>query len=208
VAKHRSAAAPPPRRPRVRIRAVLALGAVLGLGGIGTGAYWHDEAALTPGSIASGTLDLTLDDDLAGPGGTHTQSSLSLDDMLPGESVASVVHVQNAGTVDLRYTASATSRGRLADALTFEVYPSGDASNTGSEQAGDRTGFCSGSSTFGPGLLTDTGKPVIAAPRTLVRGASEAVCIVAGLPAAADDAVQNASATVDVVFDAMQVKAP
>jgi len=207
AARHAARASHPRRRQPGRIRAVLTLGAALGVAAIGTGAYWTDQAKLAPGPISAGTLDLTLDGDLAGPGGTHAETALSLDDMLPGESVAADVRVQNDGTVDLQYMAVATAGGGLASGLTFQVFPGGHARNGGSAADGDRSGACSGARSFGPALLTDTPETVISPPRRLGVGQSETVCIVAELPSAADNALQGASAVATVSFDATQVGA-
>ena len=50
-----------PRRRTGRIRALLALGVVLGLGSVTTGAYWTDDATITGITISSGKLDLKVD---------------------------------------------------------------------------------------------------------------------------------------------------
>jgi predicted ribosomally synthesized peptide with SipW-like signal peptide len=197
------------RRPRRgRIRAALTLGAALGLGAVGTLAYWSDQATLSSGPISSGTLDLTLDGSLSGQGGTYTQSTFALANMIPGESVASAVSVANGGSVTLRYTATATAAGGLAAGLTFQVYAGGTATNTGTAAAGNRAGSCTGTSTFGPAVLTGLAQSVIATPRQLLSGAAESVCIVAALPTTANNSLQGTTATATVVFDAKQLGAP
>jgi predicted ribosomally synthesized peptide with SipW-like signal peptide len=199
----------PARRPKHgRIRALLTLGAALGLGAVGTFAYWSDQATLATGPISSGTLDLTLDGNLSGQGGTYTQTSFALANMIPGESVASAVTVANGGSVTLRYTATATAAGGLAAGLTFEVFTGGTATNTGTEAAGNRAGSCTGSSSFGPAVLTGVAQTVIGAPRQLSSSSSDSVCVVATLPTTAGNSLQETTATATLLFDAKQLGAP
>jgi predicted ribosomally synthesized peptide with SipW-like signal peptide len=197
-----------PRRRRGRVRALLTLGLAVGLGTVATLAYWSDQATWSTGPISSGTLDVTLDGNLAGQGGTYTQSSFTLSDMIPGESVASAVTVANGGSVTLRYTATATASGGLTSGLTFQVYAGGTATNTGTAAAGNRAGACTGTSTFGPSALTGSSQSVIATPRQLASGASESVCVVAALPTSADNTLQGTSATATLVFTGKQLGAP
>jgi predicted ribosomally synthesized peptide with SipW-like signal peptide len=208
MASHRGGRGTRRPRRRGRIRALLTLGAALGLGAVGTLAYWSDQATLSTGPISSGILDLTLDGSLPGQGGTYTQSSFALSNMIPGESVASAVTVANGGSVTLLYTATATAAGGLASGLTFQVYAGGTATNTGTATAGNRAGTCTGTSTFGPAVLTGVAQSVIATPRQLASSASESVCVVAALPTTANNSLQGTSATATVVFDAKQLGAP
>ena len=128
--------------------------------------------------------------------------------MLPGESVAADISVKNAGSVALRYTADATAAGKLAEGLTFEVFPDGTAANAGSADTADRSGSCTGTSNFGPTALTGDDASVIARPRQLEAGSSETVCVVATLSASAANTLQGTSATTTIVFDAKQLGAP
>lgn len=57
----------------VRVRAVLSLGIVLGLGSVSTLAYWTDTGTMTTGSIQAGTLDLQPGRQPAGSGGNLEQ---------------------------------------------------------------------------------------------------------------------------------------
>ena len=131
----------------VRIRALLSLGVVLGFGAVGTAAYWTDQATLAGTTFTAGTLDLKLDGNLAGPGGSYTKTSLGITNLIPGESVAVTVSVQNAGTVGFKYTAKAYNTGDLSSGLRWTVVANSTASNSGTEAAGTRAGSCCGGTT-------------------------------------------------------------
>ncbi len=142
-----------------RVRALLCVGCVLGLGGVSTLASWSDTAAIPTGSFASGTLDLMVDGNLAGPGGSYTKSALSMANMVPGESVSVTLIVQSAtGSLPLDYYATATSTGELSPGLLWTVVPGATANApTGSQATGDRSGTCSaGTATVTDQVLTGT----------------------------------------------------
>ena len=122
-----------------RIRGLLSLGIIAGIGGVGTLAYWTDDAAVTTGSFTAGTLDVTINDALAGPannGGTTSDAGFALADMVPGESVARTVKVGNAGTIPLAYTAKAWNSGGLASGLRWTAVAGSTASNSGHRRCG------------------------------------------------------------------------
>ena len=191
-----------------RIRAFMTLGLVVGVVAMGTAAYWNDTATMTTGPISSGTLDLTLDGNLTGQGGTYAKSAFTVTNLIPGESFASSVAVANNGSVGLTYTATGTATGALASGLTFQVYAAGTASNSGTAAAGNRAGTCGGASTFGPLALTSTAQSVITSARTLATASQESVCVLVRLPTTAGNALQGQSATASLVFAAKQFGAP
>jgi predicted ribosomally synthesized peptide with SipW-like signal peptide/uncharacterized repeat protein (TIGR01451 family) len=200
---------PPPRRRwwRGRVRVILALGLVAGLGVAGTRAYWSDLASVDSNPIQSGTLDLTIDGSLTGQGGTLTKTSFGLTAMVPGESVASTVTIANAGSVPLTYTSTATATGTLPSAMTFQVFSGGSATNTGTAASGNRTGACTGTS-ISTSTLTTTPQSVISTARSLTGGGSEVICIVAKLLTSAGNNLQGLSTTATFTFNAKQVGAP
>lgn len=213
-APHRARRAAPRRRTSGRARALLTLGAVgalaLGLGAQGTFAFWTDEATVTTGSFASGTLDITLNGALAGApnnGGTTNLSALALANMVPGESIAVAFPVANAGTTPLTYTATGTATGALASSMQFSVYP-GTASNTGTAAANTRAGACTGSAIATNQVLTASSAAVIGTPRSLAPAASESICVIARLDSAAGNATQSQTMSASLVFSAKQVGAP
>ncbi len=202
-----------------RIRAVLALGTVLGLGAVGTMAYWTDTATMSTGSLSAGELDIGLDDTfLDGAGGSYPNSSIAVPSLVPGESIAFTVKVNNRGTTPLTYTAAATASGALAtlntapvtsaNRLQWNVFVSGSATNSGSEAGGDRLGTCSGSQTYAPAVLGGASTTVIGTAQTIATGGSQNICIRVSLPTAAPNELQNTTATGLFVFDAKQVGAP
>jgi predicted ribosomally synthesized peptide with SipW-like signal peptide len=195
-------------RPSGRLRAFLTLGLVLGFVAMGSAAYWNDDATLSTGPISSGSLDLTLDGNLAGQGGTYVKSSFTVANMVPGESFASSVAVGNNGSVGLTYTATGTATGVLATGLTFQVYVGGTAANSGTAAAGNRAGTCGGTSTFGPATLTSTSQSVVSSARTLTAGSQESVCFLVRLPTSAANTLQGQTATSSFVFAAKQFGAP
>ncbi|GAA0189541.1 hypothetical protein GCM10008944_01000 [Cytobacillus oceanisediminis] len=186
------------------MRALLAMGLVVGLGSVNTMAFWTDDAVLDAGTIQTGSLDLLVAGNLAGAGGTTTSPSLALTDMVPGESVAVTVPVQRAAsTVGFTYTAKATASGALAPYLRWTV--SAGSAGTASS-SGLRTNTCGGTPLVTGVTLTGTASDVIASPRTLSGATmSENICLRVELPSGTANAAQGASATASFVFDATQL---
>lgn len=193
------------RLPTARTRAVLSLGIVLGLASVNTLAYWTDTGTMTTGTIQSGTLDLQLSGNLAGQGGTWTNSGLAMTGMVPGESVAANVTVQRAaGSIGFTWTAAATSTGGLASSLRWDVYAG--TANAVVTTNGIRTQSCGGTALATGVTLSATSTPVVTPARTLNGGTmSEALCVRAALPSTAGAAAMGTSATASFVFDATQI---
>lgn len=115
-----------------RTRAVLALGAVLGLGVVGTAASWTDAVQVTGTTFTSGTIDLQVNEANA-----TASSTLSMANMVPGATSAEVFRVKNAGSTALTYTISGGLGGAdgaafaSASALRLSIYRSGTRAGTG-----------------------------------------------------------------------------
>lgn len=97
------------RRPRDIMRALLACGLALGLGSAGTLAKWSTGASQTPPSIQAGQLDVVVNGHLANINhldGTYVEAGWAIEDLLPGETLATSITVTNAGSssmpLDLR----------------------------------------------------------------------------------------------------------
>jgi predicted ribosomally synthesized peptide with SipW-like signal peptide len=198
-----------------RIRALLSLGIVVGLGAVGTLAYWTDDATITSSSFSTGTLDVALNDGLIGPannGGTISDTTFTLSDMIPGESFARTVKVGNAGSVRLNYTAKAWNSGTLASGLRWTVVAGSTASNSGSTAAGNRTGACSVGTTTATdvtlGTTSGTATTVIATKRPINVTSFENVCVIAKVDSAAGNALQGTSASATLIFNGTQIGAP
>lgn len=179
-----------------RIRAALALGAVLAVGVTGTYASWTDSVPVSGITITAGTLDLTVDGQDTEP----TYTKLNMTDMVPGNSTAAVLKVKNAGTIPLTYYVDSTASGTLSPALAVKV--TNDSTTSGSSPSVTCGGPpINGSGTsFGSSLLGSS-----SAPLSLAVGAIDSVCIQATLPSDADNNLQGQSTTVTLTFNASQV---
>jgi predicted ribosomally synthesized peptide with SipW-like signal peptide len=196
----------------------LSLGIVAGLGAVGTLAYWTDDATITSSSFSTGTLDVTLNGDLAGAannGGTTSDVGFTMSDLIPGESFARTVKVGNAGTVGLTYTAKAWNSGTLASGLRWTVVAGSTASNSGTPAAGNRAGACSSGGTTTAtnvtlGTTAGTATTVITPKRTINATAPtyEDVCVIAKVDAGASNALQGTSASATFTFNGSQLGAP
>lgn len=177
----------------VRARAILSLGVVLGLGSVGTLAYWTDSATLTGGSFTTGTLDLTLS-------GAHNFSTeFAAQNMQPGDSKAAVVTVKNAGSIDFTYTATGSGIGALAPLLRFTVTAGGNLADGGKT--------CTGGATVVSNVALGANTPVVPTSRSLQAGAEETLCVQATLPAT-ETGGQGSTAQATFTFAAKQVGAP
>lgn len=174
-------------RRRDRIRALLAVGCVLGLGAVGTLAAWTDQSTATSGTFSTGRVDLKVGTPAVDNNPPSFQTSFTLTAMKPGDTVSSTLVVTNAGTIPFTYTVAgtATNNGAGADQLgsvmTLQVYAGATCSGT---------------------VLNSTAKftfPVTTA-RPLAVGANETLCFRATLPATADTAVQSQTTTATFTF--------
>lgn len=206
--RHVPAHAAPRRRGRRlagggRIRAFLSLGLVLGFGAISTLAYWSDEDTVVGGTFTAGVLDMKLD----GQDVLNLSSTFLMSAMVPGESIAAHLAVQNAApsNVPFTYTATGLSSGALAPYLSFEVFLGGTSSNGTS--GGLRTGSCTGTST-GAAQTMATTKTVVATPQQLAVGTSQNVCVIARLLPSTPTGQQGTSGSAVFTFTASQLGAP
>ena len=143
-----------------RARAVLSLGMVLGLGAVGTMAAWTDSATATTGMFSTSSILLKVDNQHP----AHQFIALKQNSMMPGQSKAASLTVENKGTIDFNWAVSAVATGspELIGKLKVSLYKT--AANNGST--------CSGA------LISTLLNPsTVVAPRPLAAGVSEPVCI-------------------------------
>ena len=175
-----------------RVRAFLALGVALGIGAVGTFAYWTDDVVISGTTFTSGTIDLQVNTLESIP----TYTALNLSNMVPGNSIAALLVVKNNGSAPLKYSATSVAVNAplisdLAGALTVKI--TGDTSISGSGLA--KT--CGGSALAGTGTSLNGG---IVSARPLTAGSSETLCVQVTLNANAPTGVQGATTTATLTF--------
>lgn len=183
-----------------KIRATLALGAVLGLGSVGTLAAWSDSATAKSGLFSasvSDVVDIKLD-------GADSRDfvELSMSDMVPGSTREATLVVSNAGTVDVTYTMNAVVSGddQLGQYLRVSVFEGA----CGGTQLALPTQMRSSQS---PVPMIDTARPLAAA------SGQESLCFRAALDDALWDeanwgpaqAIEGESLSSAFVFTATEV---
>lgn len=193
MSSHRAAPAGRHWWNSVSLRAVMSLGLVLGFGSAGTFAYWTDEATVSGLTITAGVLDLELQDDADD---SVTFTSLNISNMIPGQSVAGVLKVENVGNVGFTYTASTSvSNSTLAAALVVKV-------TNGSVSGSSPSATCTGSQLSGTG--TDLDDALVSTARSLAATASENLCIEVSMPSGASSSLQGTTTNVSYTFTATQ----
>ena len=177
------------------LRALLSLGMVVGLGVTGTYAYWTDQVQVTGTTISTGTIDLKVNNQDS----VTTFTTMNITTMVPGDSVAGVLTVKNAGTAPLKYYVDAAASNGDSKGLgaALQVKVTGDASTSGS----GRSVTCAGAALGGAGTtFTSNMLGSAASPRLLNAGASETICIQASLPTNASTSLQGATTNVTFTF--------
>lgn len=177
-----------------RLRALLSLGLVLGVGATGTMAYWSDNATVSGATFTAGTLDLQLNDEVDDD---YAFTTLNASDLIPGSSVAATLNVQNksqGASFTYAMSASATNGDgkNLAGTLTLIVRAGGTSTGTtctGGTAVISRTGLAGGAVTF---------------PNTLAPSGADSLCFQVGLPAGAPASVQGASTAATFTVNATQ----
>lgn len=207
----------PHRRRSGRARALISLAAVAalasGMSVKGTFAFWSDSATVQTGTFTSGTLDITVNGQLAGQGsngGSTTVAALSLSNMVPGESVAVAFPLKNDGSTPVTYTLTGTGSEGLAvtNGLQYSVAFGATPSNSGVAGEGNRLGSCGGVTATDSNTTLLTSSPsTFATNRALATGATDSVCIVARLNFNAPNALQGLTGKASFLFASKQVGA-
>lgn len=180
-----------------RIRAVLALGVALGLGAVGTFAYWTDDVVISGSTFTAGTLDLQVNN-----ADSYATTTLSMSAMVPGNSSAEVLTVKNNGTASLKYTMTGGLTGThaadyntaAANGLLLTISLGGTKSGTGN------TSTCTAGTVLVNAVpLTSTTSTAIIATRrpaaAMAQNATEALCFQVKLADGASTTLQGKTAT-------------
>ncbi|PRB70470.1 hypothetical protein [Arthrobacter sp. MYb213] len=183
-------------RRAMQVKALLAMGILVGFGSVSTLAAWTGTATATS-SIESATVALGV----GATDGTATLKSYPMvitgNNLYPGSSVASTVTVKNTGSISAPYTISGTITedvsGTLGKGMTISVRANATVAGTGSKVT------CSGGSEV---IAKNAGSQFsgTSSPRTLPAGSSEALCIQYSLPTSAANTLQKSSATLALNF--------
>lgn len=193
-----------------RIRAVLSLGIVLGLTSVSTLAYWTDEAQMTTGTIQAGSLDMLINNNLPGQGGTWANSAMTASNMIPGDSFAFTVPIQRApNTAAFAVTATGTASGELAPHLRWSIHEGTAGTSTTNTATGIRSNTCSGTQLSSNVALSGTAATLIPAANAVNLGGttfSKNLCIRVSMPTDTGNAAQSKSGTAAVNFTATQLQ--
>jgi len=192
-----------------RTRALLAVGAVLGLGTVSTLAYWTDTATVASTSFTSGSMNLKVDGAEGNPT-DYAWNTFTATDLAPGESVAGQFAVQNIGTVGFTYTATGTASGALAPNLRFSIVAgTSGVTNTGTAANGNRVGSCTGGTAQGGNLtLGASSQTVTTAAQTVAANGSQNFCVIVKLDSGYTVSATSSSASAKFLVNAKQLGAP
>ncbi|GAA4265481.1 SipW-dependent-type signal peptide-containing protein [Frondihabitans peucedani] len=183
-----------------RVRAVLALGAVVGLGTVATLAAWSDTGAAT-GSFSTGSLDLKLNSQ----DGTVALTSLSMANATPGTVVYANLPVSNAGTVPFTYGFT-TSSTNSADSTPLNANLNWSIVSLGTSATCNASTYATAAgvpATYLSPTTTLSAAPAVSG-RALAAGATENLCFRVELPTTAPSGVQSKTTVATVSFTATQ----
>ena len=188
----------PARTTWDRVRAGLSLGVVLGLGATGTMAAWTDTATAESGLFGAADVELTIN------GESPEFAFASVEDVMPGQSVAGNLVLANEGDVDLRYLMDMEVEG-LTTAKGGTGQQRGDATSLGehltltvhSSTTADGV-TCGGQAIVSQTMTVGASRAVLTDYRPVAAGASDTICVQATL--AANAPIQSRMAQVGVTF--------
>lgn len=138
-----------------RVRALMSVGIVLGLGSVSTLAAWSATSATTSGQFTTGTVSIVAN-------GSATYTFSFPGSLLPGDSTAALITVGNVGSVPFTYSAAVSSPSALVQATTMTVRAGAGAAVSGTSCTGG-TLVTSGASITGTATTFSTGRGPLAA---------------------------------------------
>jgi predicted ribosomally synthesized peptide with SipW-like signal peptide len=188
-----------------KVRAVLALGTVLGLGTVATLAAFTDTVTAT-GSFTTGTVDLKLNDQDV----TTALTGLTMTTAKPGDSTYALLTVRNGGSLPFNYAYTTAASGAdaavLAPVLNFGVSTLG----TGTYNVGTPPTCSAATFSATPAVIVTpaatklSAGPATTAARALANGQVEYLCVRAEVPADAGNTAQGKTVTATMTVTATQ----
>ncbi len=174
--------------------AALGIAVLLLVGGQGTFAYWNDSATVSGTGFTAGKLDLTVANSQQGTtANPYVESTLAVSAMLPGETIASTIAINNAGDADFTWSPTvASTSGVLGPALVVKFF-------SGGSTTGQRVSY--------PRNQTCTGTPVTSgatAGRVNRAAASQTLCVQVTLPLDANNDLQGKTGSFTIGVNAAQ----
>ena len=171
---------------------------VLGLGATGTMAAWTDTATVESGIFGAANIELNINGDSP----THLMGSV--ENVMPGQSVAGNLLLANEGGVDLRYLMDMEVEG-LTNAEGGAGQQRGDATSLGehltltvhSSTTADGV-TCGGQEIVSQTMTVGASRAVLTDYRPVAAGASDTICVQATL--ASNAPIQSRMAQVRVTF--------
>ncbi|MBI4492969.1 MAG: hypothetical protein HY690_09270 [Chloroflexi bacterium] len=177
---------------RLLLTGILVVGVLSGFVEGGTVAYFTSAATSAGNQFTAGTLTLA-----AG----IASGTLTVSNVVPGDSFTAQLTIQNGGNLDLRYAMASDTVGDadLKSALQLTVRT----------KTANPCSSLDGSVLYGPGNLDaaafgSTAQGAQAGDRELAAGASEDLCFAVQLPSSASTTLQGKSVTVTFTFAAEQ----
>jgi predicted ribosomally synthesized peptide with SipW-like signal peptide len=182
-----------------RLRALLGLGVLLGVGATGTFAYWTDEVTIAGTSFTAGNIDLKVNN-----ANSYATTTLSMSAMVPGNTSAEVLIVNNSGTAPLKYALAGGLTGTDAAAYNTAAALKLTIVSGGTRLGTANTSTCTGGTVIVNAVaLTSTTTTAIFGSRPtipLAAAGTESLCFQVGLDAAAPSSLQNKTATATFTF--------
>ena len=176
-----------PQRSR-RVRALLACGILLGTGAFGTAAFWSTSAATVSGQFTTAHLEIRAE-------GQEHYTFTFPGTLLPGDTTAVLLNVQNTGSVPFGYDGKVSSGSTLGTAMTLTARAGGSVSGAA----------CTGGTVLTTGqAITGTASSFFPAARgPLAAGTgTDPLCLQLTLPTGAPGVLAGTSGTVTFTFDA------
>lgn len=173
-----------------KVRAMLAIGPLVGLSWLGAYAAFTDSVDVTT-SFSTGSVQIRANDQT----GTVAFTSLTTSNMIPGTVRYAPLRITNAGTADFNYAMSTAVSGStvLAGALNVGIKVVPSATCTSTEYNASRTVVYAETVGLASAAI---------ASRPLAAGASEFLCYRVELPSSANNSLQGLTTSATFTFNA------
>lgn len=194
-------AAPQGRRVSSRLRALMSLGLVVGVGAVATLAVFTDNASMTTGTIQAATLDIRLSGQNA-----WSATSFAAPAMIPGQTVAVTVPVQRAvGSAAFTYgaTGSVTTSNAFSTNVRLKVFAGSATSGTACPTTTQLAGGAGGAALGTTATSLFSGRTALATPAAIPTVVQvDNLCLLLTLPTTAPTTAAGLSTTLTLAFDA------